>query len=1576
MFGNSRRHRPPNPPLTSATANPNAASAAASAFMSASNQKPNKSLSSAAAAAALRARPHTPTNVGEVQTKRTIRRSTSVSSTGSAGAAVVGTRPTAQLQRKSSSGSMTERTFRSPSPRRSSSIPAIEEQPPVPQIPVSHKKSASVASGGMGMQTFRTASQKMKTTHPSWYTEPSGNPANVRTSDAPMKTSKPQLTRPQFDTTSPQRPDSRSSSVNFSYPTGFRTQSPPASPTSAQAPQPSGPPPRVPASPPRSTRASISSITSGKSDQLMVYDPNSRRMVPKAVENVGHNVNDGAERQPRKKRYGGTHREGSHLTKGTVARIKGTTIDANAGERNLPRREQPVVESSPTRDESRILEEPAVEAIITTAGPNEETPKDSQILRLREPEETTSISPPSQRASYEPSSTLPITGDFGKDSNVAEEEPEVSESEDDNIIRPSQKVLDALDAVPTRQSIFEQPESNQLSIQNTDAAIKKLPANGKPPEQAQSTMTTEKRTSFAENKPVAGLSKEGSGERRSSSYSPARQARFSATPSDNLAVRHTPLPRSASPIKSALKRNSPTRREVSPSEYGSEVSGSRGVSPYQREDSASNRKKSVRVSFDERTMATVVGESASAGDTDEPVPPSPQQVKRPWYSNIGRSKRKEFTLEDDEVMKPRPALPSFGSVRERKLREPEERPLVRPQDSNNSPAMPSSPELRPSSPSTLGDAGVPEESPLGQSNDHAIGPILTQAQTAQTTRNAPNISRFREPLPPVVTSVEGSGYISDSIRSSDSDDDLLNSVGGASDTEEIPSTQATQLESHENSQNNSTVLEKEMPTSPEVKPPDTIHLPPHNVPEITVIQPSPRAPEHIPPVAGLIGAGHYFDVPGRFPDEEPGSEDQPSSKNLGGSTSPSPPPIFEPKAVVQPIQSETLPQTTLATTSPLDAAEGESTDNSDASIYSDAHEDLSDVEGDGFLSLNAVVEKPIHNSTRSDPQELLGDTPEKSGVTHQAGKQSGIAIRSSGTAQDGNEWEQAKAYWRSLTAEKRFQLEREAMEEAGTEGDQEETSRPVRRNSSRKKTARKQPTVQGQAQTAKAPLDPDMSKATTPTNPGLKVNQDRATPPPTSSRMRASLRPEKPRQANGLRKTMRSQSTQSRTGHTDQPSARQNLQREKPSPTATRPDQKQKLMAPAQILPAKKPETILPNKPTLQRRGSDASDSSFKRTRATRGGGFNLRSSMRPTSAGPSHETTKGSGRFSLRSLSPTGSAFRHGLSSNAVSGTAAPPMRQTLRSSSVSSQERILPSIHLPSFGRSGKASTAKRSKRTSRLGDSSDEEEGGLPGFRSRFADSSDEDGARPGSSSQAGPLSRGTLRSSAGPAGFRKSTPVPEVEEESPELPDSDDEMPSPLQSPQNRASIGRQEMTRSTSGALGTGTLTRSRSGRGGFNTSVSTPTTPTRERRSSLMGILRRNKRADATNKIQRSEVAESAARRDTRLERSSEQLRDLREQSASPRLQKRNSVKRSDSWPLGEAGEVEGVKRSNSAGNLLNQSSTGIATPRPDLQSRRSTSLGIPTAHDDEPDNMPADGSGQRKKKKFGALRRMFGLDD
>lgn len=373
-------------PLNSVTANPNATTAAASAFMSAANQNPNKALSSAAAAAALRARPHTPTNVAEVQTKRTIRRSASVSSSGSAPVSARLPNGHGQLQRRGSTASMTERTFRSPSPHRLSAPAAAEQQPPVPQIPENHKTSSTTKSRatGVGMQNFRTASQKMASEPPSWYVRPAGDVSNVRKSDSMMKATKsPPLAPPNLVPSQPGRPESRSS-VNFSYPTSFRPQSPPASPTSLSMTHVKVSASYSPTSASDSNRGP-SANAQVQSSQQLIYDPNSRRMVPKAQvkDAVKYEIKHSVDKPSKRRRDGTSRREGSQLAKGTVTRAKGTIIDGHKSLHKLPSREQPVVEALIAAEEKLAAKEHETKAVIATdslVAPDEST----QSPELRE----------------------------------------------------------------------------------------------------------------------------------------------------------------------------------------------------------------------------------------------------------------------------------------------------------------------------------------------------------------------------------------------------------------------------------------------------------------------------------------------------------------------------------------------------------------------------------------------------------------------------------------------------------------------------------------------------------------------------------------------------------------------------------------------------------------------------------------------------------------------------------------------------------------------------------------------------------------------------------------------------------------------------------------------------------------------------------------------------------------------------------------------------------------------------------------------------------------------------------------
>ncbi|KAL4872471.1 hypothetical protein BDV12DRAFT_144030 [Aspergillus spectabilis] len=223
------------------------------------------------------------------------------------------------------------------------------------------------------------------------------------------------------------------------------------------------------------------------------------------------------------------------------------------------------------------------------------------------------------------------------------------------------------------------------------------------------------------------------------SSSPGRSAHFptqlavASLAADQL---HQPPPRSVSPAKSALKaRNSslspdgrvhgilrpgPPLSELSDA---TSVASDDGVRP-------SHRKKPVKVSFDDE--AEVVGVAASPPTSPEEVipesPPGKSKSKTSWF-NLHKRKssplRSSEVEEFDGVLKPRAALPSFGSVRASK---DSARPEPIRQEVNDN--------LSESSESD-------DEDQFGSfSNDHAIGNLISQAseekQKQVQTDNTPS----------------------------------------------------------------------------------------------------------------------------------------------------------------------------------------------------------------------------------------------------------------------------------------------------------------------------------------------------------------------------------------------------------------------------------------------------------------------------------------------------------------------------------------------------------------------------------------------------------------------------------------------------------------------------------------------------------------------------------------------------------------------------------------------------------------------------------------------------------------------
>ncbi|KAJ4386363.1 hypothetical protein N0V93_009258 [Gnomoniopsis smithogilvyi] len=1549
MFG-SRKNRTSNPPINASTVSPSAASAALTAFRRDSSAS-NSSLSAAAAAAALRARPTTPTNVAQVQTKRTLRRSASASSN-----AHSSPDRGPSLRRQSSSGSMTGRTFRSPSPgphQRSLSSGGTPrtpftmsdvEAPPVPAIPESVNMAAAKARGGarpksLGFVTtpVKTASQKMaeKEQRGSWFGAAKvGDLGNVRKNDAVMRTPAPQTQQAQA-ISQPEEPrsESRGSSVNFSYPARVRVASPtPGVAEEEPLEQAAAPRPRKRSStlsPQRGGPVRSARSASIASDRELVYDPNSRRMVSRAELQA-------QEQTPRpKKKKSALNRAGSHLARGTMSRAQGSAVDNGVpneaqmaaaaslkshrveGRQQIPEEEEEVSEKEDDLETGSELQ-------MQEERPLTPEPPFRQTLRI--------ISPASNVLEAVPSPS-PDDHESGlqRRPSVVREETEDPQSETE--LEAPTNAAAALDTVPVRNSVYPHGVPSPPQSENTDDLVAV--------EMAAAATSSPEPPTLVQEKPESRHTQSIRRESRAHSNSPVRSAHFGPV-QETLTVKHEPPVRSLSPRKSALKR-SPSRG-TSPNGDHSDASGV--DTPTQ--EPLLPRKKPVRVSFDdEKTI--VLGEAAGRGETDSPVPPSPQQVatgtKKPWYNTLGIGRKKDLIpLEEDELMKPRPVLPMFGSIRSRKMSpEPaEERALVRPHEPLEEVSESSSPELNRR---TLASENI------GQSSDHALGSVIND-QSVRTT--AANISKQREPLPPVVTSIEGSGYLSDSTTSED--EAALLADTPKLQTEESAVSQASTLV-----QPTDSLVSHHKAT--DVKDFGVKHA---DVPSISLTQPSPQ------PEQRGNERESYLRFPGGFPETETETDGESGS-------SPTRQVTFEPVVQAEDATATAhTPSTVLAT---QHAVQEPADDSEDSSVYSDAHEDLSDIEGDGFLSLDAVVDSPVMNTpprrvlekAQAQRAEMVTPTPQSQEPKH------------SSAYEPEDQWAAAKAYWRSLTADKRAQLEKEATEEAGSEADledvQSQAKKPRRKKSVEKRNAEKKAIEQ--QRTAAVAADAGrtyMIKPGTKAGPveygplSTKASEPRITqqsPPEkaeSGARLRKSMRgsaePKPLENGTHMRKSMRaaadSRPVQSET-HMRKSMRSQPIEQQA---AKQRPVSHQPLGNITEISSnrTKHARSMSESSPTaavlqssLRRRGSDSSASSFRRARpATRSGGFGFRKTMRagaPDGLLDSKEPVEqqiSSHRVSLRGASPPVT------------------MRTTLRGERRRSSESGNSYLRFP--GSSGKG--GKKGTRKSRFGDdSSDEDEGLSRRFTSRFEDSSDEDLAP---AEPLPTLSTKTMRSG------RRGPPSPPLPEEE-EL--SDDEAP---------IAAAAEEKTPGVTSA--DSTLRRSRSGRG--------LEAGPRKRNSFMSSVLRRNKKHDGVGKITRPDMVESAARRDTNLERSADELMVLRSNSgqSSPKLQKRvaptsNATSQQD-WPLSldqqrthetvgsddkdvfydaaDGREAAPVASSRSP-SVLGHSKSQPSIPRPAFLMRRTISTN---------GTINTDGVGSqggevtRKKKKFGALRKMLRLDE
>lgn len=1390
---------PRKQPLTSATVDPSAATAAASAF----TRQASPGLSSAAAAAALRSRPHTPTNVADVQTKRTMRRSASGSS--------VGSRNNARgLKRSPSAGSMSERSLRSMSPRRPTHKPA-DEPPPVPSVPdnvESIANGSAKATNGRKVAVARTqplklGSEAIKEGHGSWF-----GPATVDTS--------PRM-RPS-DTVPPKRDTRRTSSgssINFSYPIGAQVTSP--TPDDSR---------NIKAAPRNTPTRSLSK----SSDHELVYDPNSRRMVPKSeIPGLEQGLKEPRRKSTRRKKKKQSSAASSESGAGTTTRSDEPIM--------RPGKSADFEVSGPTT--RRTHDDTDAELFIHSKA----QARDGHSPR---PEVGETMTPSSQHTS---ASVSPLPS----------REPSVQRRYE--AYRPPPAVGHG---TAQRAEHLRDAAAGRASALSGSCSPVELPADNvretSPVEQSASP-SAEPDHSDNQDRKVA---------------SPTHNKTVSIDKGKTLAlpVRHSPPPRSTSPIKSALKYPVGSSRAPSISDQGSEASCE---VTNQHLDPGFGRKKSVRVSFHDES--TIIGHAASEHGPESASP----ATKKRWYNLTSRRDggSPSGDHDDGEIMKPRPMLPSFGSIREKKARENEERPLVRPQSFANSPSRPDLPTI-PSDPNLGGQGGL--------SSDHAVGTALTRDIANKQEANDSN-----EPLPPQVTSVEGHGFLSDDSDDSSllrSDDEEQQEHSAPSEPEPIspaPESETSRLGAKAGVTGDN--LDQDAVDSVAKRGAGSES---HSrfIPQIAISEPSPQPREDFDvPDSPCSSEDQFFDMPGTFPDSGP-------DKDVSATPSPPQPTEFGESQTTDLPPSEPV---ALKLNHPHEIPGTIEEESEDSAVFSDAYEDLSDLDEDGFQSLAAVVDSPGKSRTSQKASDKavasIAKTIRESKGPANSASPSDPAQVAAGRTPD-IDWEKAKAYWRSLSSEKRRQLEREAMREAGEEADLDEV-KPVAKPR-KKKSVKKD---QNAAGISESPANAS-AKAANVGQAGRTMRKTADTEQAERS-MRKTLRGARPTSSNGSATGPQSPEREGRMRSLRSPppapaseassdgGMRRTLRTQPPSDTSTTeapsPKEKrplslfsQKFKMGANKRPISQDSSVGPSQTDWtaslpQRRGSFSSETSFRRsTPRPQSSGF--RKSMRSDAGSPGMVPGSGHnkmGSFSMSSQSPPRGAFRRRDSSFSNASASPGKIRSSLRSDSADGSPRHK---RMLSFGMFSKKEDKPKARN---LDDSSDEE---APAF--------------------AAAAHKTVANGSAPYAGVAAAEPA---HEESESLSDSDS---GPYQTPAAGPSKRPPQTPPSANGSL-----SHSRTGRG-------SPQKP--ERKGGIMSALRR-KRADP-GRISRPERTDSAARRDTKLERSNSELEAIRTQ--------------------GEPGDEDRGEANGSPGKLRKRVGGGKESPP------------------------------QEKKKKFSALRRVFKKHD
>ncbi|OCL11426.1 hypothetical protein AOQ84DRAFT_188991 [Glonium stellatum] len=1514
-----RRRASSNPPVNS-TPSPAAALAASQAFIK--NRNSNASLSSAAAAAALRTHATSPTPVGDIQTKRMVRRG-SASSMGSGD-----------------------------SQQGLGLLPAIPKEVPNPSVyrrasslepPFRGASPAARRGGGRGVSVDRTT------------VGPAGRGHITRVTNLSQV---PEVDR-----------ENSTRSINFSRP------------ISPQASSPVGPP-----------RTSHSGwfTTPVVGDQPFRDQPATRPKTSDGLPaneslSVQQSVQNAADKPVSKRKVKMAQgAEGSRLASGSMGqRPTGSAVIAG---HPFSISTQPVDPNSPSS---------VYDPSTRTFRKKEELQnlQEAVYVAKTQPQRHQQVVQSQQSAVERPRST-PHNFQTRAGPLLARESSEDYGEEDQETSTPEVKTGTGLD--PSQADRPNDPSVTSVST----ATPPLLPALG-----IQHAQSATKPATQSPTNPTQGGNGRGSERgQRPQSLSPGRSAHFAAVAVElPNGVRHQPPPRSISPAKSALK-HSPSSSVRTSSPIANFIPGGGRGAPSEASDTVSEdgskpaprKKKNVRVSFDED--AVIAGPSASL---ESPVTSPSKSVETSRWNGLQPGSADD---DMDEIMTPRPTLPSFGSIRGRSRRDDED--MAEKVTETVSPSMSASV-------STMSE-------PLETSSDHALASIVAQdfvsKQNLHATANKQESGSSKsnlEPLPPEVTSVEGSGYVSDSDQSVNAQDEKLVTSNDDKHEHQTEIGLVSQAVESEIEHGNAEATEQ----------------PNLAVPSIAVLPATPAAGED---------SKHVFIMPGGFPDqhEEPKPENEVMRKDQSkndASNNPNSEPttmvVSEPSIQNPPpshaFQEQQQPQQTdyRAHLSVVQEDSDESDDGS--SIYSDAAEDLSDMEDGAFASIDAVLESPMVSpvpglavSTPSDsPLTTLPPNQGTSSNIHPE-QSRGLPLSNS----DGD-WNWTKQFWSELSETRKQEIEREAKEEPTGAASTKAAVPTLQAPKPRKKKS----LTAGQSQGVSAsrfaqPIEPAMQQRTAqPRNSAMKKSMRPTSEPTTSEiQMRKTMRsndgprnvPESLSSETHLRKSMRDNGAirTSKKGSglvasrysvplAESHEPRGALQKRNIPQTSSSPLKARPQTTSGPLITQTKP-TQLPssNRKFSNDSDSDASVSSFRRQKRkpTMGDGSRytmrrsmregsepavpgptmrphsvavtspppstLRTSMRPTSPSSTQGGLRSS-RFSVRSLSPSGGMMGK-PGRNTLIGAGVP----TLRSQGPPPPK---PTTKIPGFGKSTKPKTITPTKAAprfkSRFADSSDEEEDLPRRFQSRFADSDDEDFELP---SGLTPV-RGIPRKPG------------EEDRESTDLSDedSDDEATGPGPSTKDfEKSAGPQLTNGKAPGAFIAGSLRKSK-----YADDQPKPKSPKKEKsRRRFFGL--------GKKKPLSVEPVEAPTAEPVDVSQQGRPLTPIGEDKtfdtvspASPtgsprphnsRLQRRLSPQwgrsTSDSWPLPQPPNVAQDARPQSSDGAM---ATEKAS-RPGLSKRYSSATAPPNVGFDPKTGKEVVFGRTGKKKKFPMLRKVFGLND